>query len=64
MTLGTLVVKFVSRLSPHARLVALCFSFVLPILAWCMVSYVPFVWHPQVFITNPGSVTASNPACG
>ncbi len=31
-------------------------SFVLPIIVWCIVSYVPFVWHPQVVITNPGSV--------
>jgi NitT/TauT family transport system permease protein len=48
-------------LSPHARLVALCFSFVLPVLVWCIVSYVPFIWHPQVFITNPGSVDYLQP---
>ena len=28
----------------------------LPIVVWCIVSYVPFVWHPQVQITDPGSV--------
>ena len=27
-----------------------------PILIWCLVSYVPWIWHPQIFITNPGSV--------
>jgi NitT/TauT family transport system permease protein len=42
--------------SPHARLVLGSLSFVLPIVAWCIVSYVPFVWHPQVQITDPGSV--------
>lgn len=42
--------------SPHARLVLGSLSFVLPIVLWCIVSYVPFVWHPQVQITDPGSV--------
>jgi NitT/TauT family transport system permease protein len=43
-------------ISPRARVVFGGLSFVLPILVWCIVSYVPFVWHPQVLITNPGSV--------
>jgi NitT/TauT family transport system permease protein len=29
-------------------------AFVLPLLAWCIVSYVPFVWHPLVHVTNAG----------
>src|SRR5580700_4722448 len=41
---------------PRARVVFSCLSFVLPIVIWCIVSYVPFVWHPQVQITDPGSV--------
>jgi NitT/TauT family transport system permease protein len=44
-------------ISPRARLVLGGLSFVLPIVVWCIVSYVPFVWHPQVFITDPGSVS-------
>ncbi|WP_347464302.1 ABC transporter permease subunit [Acinetobacter thermotolerans] len=32
-------------------------SFLIPILIWCAVSYLPFVWHPQVQITDSGSVT-------
>lgn len=32
------------------------FSFVIPILVWCLVSYVPFVWHPNVKIISPGDV--------
>jgi NitT/TauT family transport system permease protein len=32
-------------------------SLVLPLLAWCVVSYTPAVWHPQVRITDPGSVS-------
>ncbi len=37
-------------------LLSLC-SFLIPILLWCAVSYLPFIWHPQVQITNSGSVS-------
>ena len=40
---------------PRAKLIVGCLSFVLPVLLWGIVSYVPFVWHPQVLITNPPS---------
>ena len=43
-------------LSPRARLVLGTLSFVLPIVLWSIVSYVPAVWHPQMRITDPGSV--------
>ena len=36
-------------------------SFLLPVLLWCVVSYVPFVWHPQILITQPGSVDYLQP---
>jgi NitT/TauT family transport system permease protein len=29
-------------------------AFVLPFLAWCAVSYVPFIWHPQVLVVDAG----------
>jgi NitT/TauT family transport system permease protein len=32
-------------------------SFLLPLLLWCVVSYVPFIWHPLVLISDPGSVS-------
>jgi len=32
-------------------------SFAIPILLWSIFSYVPFVWHPQVEITDPGDVS-------
>ncbi len=32
-------------------------SFAIPIFIWCLVSYVPFIWHPQVEITQPGEVS-------
>ncbi len=31
-------------------------SFLLPLLVWCLVSYVPFVWHPKIYVTAPGGV--------
>lgn len=31
-------------------------SFALPLVLWSLVSYVPFLWHPNVLITDPGSV--------
>jgi NitT/TauT family transport system permease protein len=43
-------------LSPRARLMLGILSFVLPIALWCVVSYVPFIWHPQMEITDPGSI--------
>lgn len=38
------------------RLLLTVGSFLLPLLVWCLVSYVPFVWHPKVEITVPGGV--------
>lgn len=31
-------------------------SFMLPILVWCLVSYVPFIWHPKMLIEATGGV--------
>lgn len=39
----------------RARALAV-FSFALPLAVWCIVSYVPFVWHPLVKVESPGSV--------
>ena len=36
-------------------------SFLLPLLLWSLVSYVPFVWHPNVEITEPGGVSWFRP---
>jgi NitT/TauT family transport system permease protein len=33
------------------------FSFLLPLLMWCAVSYVPFIWHPLVKVEDPGAVS-------
>ena len=42
-------------LSQRARLTLGTLSFVLPIVLWSIVSYVPAIWHPQMLITDPGS---------
>jgi NitT/TauT family transport system permease protein len=48
-------------ISPRAKLVLGSMSFVLPIIIWCVISYVPFVWHPQVLITDSGSADYLQP---
>jgi NitT/TauT family transport system permease protein len=42
-------------LTPRARFIVGALSFIMPVVLWCIVSYVPAVWHPQVQITDPGS---------
>jgi NitT/TauT family transport system permease protein len=44
-------------LTPRARLVLGFGAFALPLLLWSLVSYVPAIWHPQIMITDPGSVS-------
>lgn len=29
-------------------------SFLLPLAVWCLISYVPWLWHPQVLVSDPG----------
>jgi NitT/TauT family transport system permease protein len=36
-------------------------SFLVPLLAWCLVSYVPFVWHPKVRVEASGGVDYFQP---
>jgi NitT/TauT family transport system permease protein len=49
--------RILRPLSPRARLVIGIASFVVPVGLWCIISYVPVVWHPQIMITDPGSVS-------
>lgn len=44
------------ELSSRKRSVLGVGSFLLPLLVWCVVSYVPTVWHPMVLISEPGDV--------
>jgi len=44
------------NLSQSRTRVLTVMSFLLPLLLWCAVSYVPFIWHPDVKVTEPGGV--------
>ncbi len=44
------------ELSPRRRTFLTVMSFALPLLVWSLVSYVPFIWHPQVEVIEPGEV--------
>lgn len=44
-------------LAPRRRFVLSLMSFGIPLLIWCLVSYVPGIWHPMIKITDPGSVS-------
>ncbi|MDJ0806856.1 MAG: ABC transporter permease [Gammaproteobacteria bacterium] len=44
------------ELGPRPRFVIGVMSFVLPLLIWSLVSYVPWLWHPKVEIREPGGV--------
>lgn len=44
-------------LGARARLVLAFGSFALPILLWCAVSYLPWLWHPMVAVTEAGDVS-------
>jgi NitT/TauT family transport system permease protein len=46
---------------PRAKLVIGALSFILPLVLWAVVSYVPFVWHPQVLIIKSGSTDYLRP---
>jgi len=45
------------ELSPVRQFVLVWLSFLLPIVVWGIVSYVPFVWHPLMKISDPGGVS-------
>jgi NitT/TauT family transport system permease protein len=39
------------------RVMLTVLSFVIPLLIWSIVSYVPFIWHPMKEISDPGGVS-------
>ncbi len=45
-----------NELPQKRRLVLTLLSFVVPLALWCAVSYVPWLWHPNVRVTVPGDV--------
>lgn len=44
-------------LPQRPRRVLVIASFLLPLLIWSLVSYVPWLWHPKVEISQPGEVS-------
>jgi NitT/TauT family transport system permease protein len=44
------------ELPPHRRTVLASCSFLAPLVLWCLVSYIPWIWHPFVRVTVPGDV--------
>jgi NitT/TauT family transport system permease protein len=44
------------ELPRRRRLLLMALAFLIPLLLWCAVSYVPWLWHPLVHVTDPGSV--------
>src|SRR6516225_10400314 len=44
------------ELPRRRRLLLTAFSFIIPLVIWSVVSYVPWIWHPLVHVTNPGNV--------
>ena len=44
-------------LPPERERALTVLSFLLPLLLWAAVSYTPFIWHPNIEITEPGSVS-------
>jgi len=44
------------QMPPARQLLLVWLSFMLPVAVWAIVSYVPFVWHPLVKISDPGGV--------
>lgn len=44
------------KLDSKQRIGVSVMSFLLPILIWSLISYVPFLWHPKVDISDPGDI--------
>jgi NitT/TauT family transport system permease protein len=57
----TFAIRGLAALRHRPGMVLTIGSFLLPILLWCVVSYVPFVWHPKVKVEAPGAVDYFQP---
>lgn len=55
MSSGLLAVR--TPMKPNRRRFVTLLSFAMPILLWCAVSYLPFLWHPMVKVEQPGDVS-------
>jgi NitT/TauT family transport system permease protein len=55
------MVKISHGLNPRTSILLGIASFLLPLLLWCAVSYLPFIWHSQVMISKSGDVVYFEP---
>ncbi len=44
-------------LQPRAHALTGVMAFALPLLLWCALSYLPFLWHPLVLVTDAGDTS-------
>lgn len=49
------------EISPSRRRLLGVAAFLIPLLLWSIVSYVPFIWHPNIRVTDPGDVSWLRP---
>lgn len=49
------------ELTPRQHTLLGIVAFGLPLALWCLVSYVPWIWHPMIKVTDPGSVSWFQP---
>jgi len=49
------------KLDTKQRIYVSILSFLVPLILWSLISYVPFLWHPKVEITEPGDVSYFTP---
>ena len=46
-------------LSPRAHAAAGVLAFIVPLVLWCALSYIPFLWHPLVLVEDAGDTSVS-----
>ena len=49
--------RILGKVSPRRRAALAVLSFVVPLFAWCVIAYVPFVWHPMMRVAQAGGRT-------
>lgn len=59
--IGTRWLAIRKELPPRRSTLLKAMAFVLPLLIWSAVSYVPFIWHPMIEVTDPGGSSFLHP---
>lgn len=58
---GAGLLRIQGELGQRARRTLWILSFLVPVLVWSAVSYVPWIWHPLVEVADPGDVAWFKP---